>query len=357
MTDPTPNHSQSTTPERRLPRLGADRRRPCRLGLSAALVSVLGLLLGQVVAATPARATGVHQRICGTWVVQQASSGAELTRAKPAIKAALAFGGVRGLSLRVPWSAVDRDFALLTQAADIAASEGKQITVRIMAGVHTPARVFDAGAYSYQTGAGKRVPKPFSSGGAAGNPVFEREYAELVKRLARWSVKHKARVMHLPWYGYQWAEIYNGPDVQRAAGYSYSAWLTGHRRLLKIAKQHTGAKLAAEFALSGHWGDAKMGSTDISKAIVSRWGDWSDQVFVQGNGLGVYNNDPTRQAIFTGRQMYGPTSYDWPATYDVLKSQGAVYVEVYTQSFSETGAAELARQAKAFRAHCRDEAA
>lgn len=357
VTASTPQPSPTTTsgPRSRAP--GASRRLPSRAGVTVALATALALLLGQFVAAAPAGATTVQVRICGTWVMQQVSTSAELARAEPGIKDALKVGGVRGLSLRVPWSAVDRNFALLTQAADIAASQGKQITVRIMAGVHTPARIFDAGAFSYQTAAGKRVPKPFSSAGVAGNPVFEREYEALVKRLARWSADHKARVMHLPWYGYQWAEIYNGPDVQSASGYRYAAWLGGHRRLLKIAKKYTSPKVAAEFALSGHWGDAKMGSTDISKAVVSRWGEWSDEVFVQGNGLGVYNNDPTNQAIFTGRQMFGPASYDWIKTYDVLKSQGAVYVEVYTPSFTAAGAGELARQSKAFRAHCRAAAA
>ncbi len=310
-------------------------------------------MLSVLLTPSPAQAAPTQVRVCGTWVLQQVSSARELSRAKPAIRAALKVSGVRGLSLRVPWSSVDKDFALLNSAARIAKAQDKQITVRVMAGASTPARVFAAGAFHYPNAAGKPVPTPFSPSGKAGNPVFESEYESLVKRLAKWSAGHGARVMHLPWYGYQWAEIYNGPDVQQARGYSYEAWLAGHKRLLTIAERHTSPKVGAEFALSGHWGDARLGSTDISKAVVRRWGHWSTEVFVQGNGLGVHNNKPTAQDIFTGRQMYAPTTYDWASTYDIVRSQGSVYVEIYAASFKAAGANQLAAQAKAFRVHCR----
>ena len=218
----------------------------------------LTLLVG-LLAVAPAPASTAAQRAprpqpgCGTWVLQEVSSRAALKRQAPEIKSALRKSGVTGLSVRVPWSAIDRNFKVLKKARKIAKSQHKQLAVRFMAGRSTPARVFREGAYSYVAN-GERIPKPFSNSGKAGNPVFQRNFKAVVKKLAHWSERKGVRVLHLPWYGYRWAEIYNGSAVKAASGYSSSAWLRGHLKLVKIGHKFSNRKLTVEFALSGEWG-------------------------------------------------------------------------------------------------------
>ena len=62
-----------------------------------------------------------------------------------------------------------------------------------------------------------QIPKPFSDSGRAGNPVFERNYKAVVKKLPGLVARQGVKILHLPWYGYQWAEIYNGSAVQPPA--------------------------------------------------------------------------------------------------------------------------------------------
>ena len=125
------------------------------------------------------------EAICGTWVLQQVASRAELDRLLPQVLApALATPGVRGFSLRVPWRAIDADFALLEAGLAVAHERGLAFSVRFMAGRHTPARVFAAGCPSYRH-RGEPVPVPFFPDGSP-NTVFEAEYERFVARLAGW---------------------------------------------------------------------------------------------------------------------------------------------------------------------------
>jgi hypothetical protein len=300
--------------------------------------SVLGLIVGIVVFVRP----GVHASaveplppVCGTWVLQQVSSVADLDRMRPQLDAALATPGVRGLSVRAGWNAVDGDLSIFDRAYEISQAAGKDLSIRVMAGRFTPARVFAAGAYSYVDQKGDRVPKPFSDNGTAGNPVFELEYQKLVTTLATWSRNHGVSLLHLPWYGHLWAEIDNGAEMQATKGYSVDAWTQGHLNLLDIGLAASSSKLAVEYPMSGYWGGYTSEAKKFHDRIVATVGSWSPRIFLQGNAAGVYNFNPASgRPINDGLQMYDGGTYDWSSTYGYAASIETSYLEVYTSSFT-----------------------
>lgn len=302
-------------------------------------------------------ATAVPTRpaaLCGTWVLQQIDSAAQLTNQRPSMRAALDRHAVRGLSLRYPWKAIDGSTVLVESGRQVASLNGHAYAVRFMAGRHTPARVFDTGAYYYRSASGERIPKPFSDSGVAGNPVFERAWEAQVKLLAAYSRQHGMRVLHVPWYGKLWAEIDNGDEVRAARGYSFEAWLEGHRRLINIANRYAGPDLAIEFAMSGHWGPNTGAGGQLQDRMVELAGQWSPRWLVQGNGLGRYNGNPASRPIHRAMQMYDGNDYDWTAMYDHLASIDATYLEIYTPSFADglPHAAALDREVRDFAAAC-----
>ena len=286
---------------------------------------------------------------CGTWVLQQVATTTELDRKAAQIKDALSHDGIRGLSVRVPWSSIDQNFTLLDRAAALAHATGKELSVRFLAGQSTPARVFNEGA-AYYTANGAKIPKPFSDGGAAGNPVFERNYEAVVTKLATWSRANGVTVLHLPWYGYKWAEIYNGSAVQAAPGYNYQSWLTAHQRLLDIGLKASGQGLSVEFALSGDWGGQGAAAGQLADRVVQAVGPWSSRAIVQGNGLGKWNSTSTNREVYHAKQMVDGGEYDWSSIYQTLRTNNEAYVEVYLTSFTGTKSAQLYTQAKQFAA-------
>lgn len=318
------------------------------VALAAALVAVPTAAASAAPTPPPTTAQPLRAATCGTWLLHQVSSVAQLDRDAAAIDAALAEPSTIGFSVRVPWNAIDTDLSLLDAAYAKAQARGKQISVRFMAGRYTPSRIFDAGAYNFTSSAGQRVPKPFSDTGVGGNPVFEREFDALTARLATWSRAHGAKLLHLAWYGFNWSEIYNDTEVQAARGYTPAGWTTGHKTLIDIAKKYSGPDLAVEFPLSGYWGGNANLSNDLTNHVIAKWGEWSDQIFLQGNGLGMYNGKVTQRPIWTAKQMFGVGDWDWQAAYDVLYAQAEQYVEVYLSSFSGTNKAQLRSEAAQF---------
>jgi hypothetical protein len=308
------------------------------------LVSVVLPGLGHAAPPDPKTSGQALPPVCGTWALQQSVSLAQLRSTSSAISAALTSPGVRGFSSRAPWNAVDTDLSLFDEAHRQAKAARAALSIRFMAGRWTPPRVFSAGAYFYVNSAGERIPKPFNDAGVAGNPVFEAAYDKAVARMAAWSRAHGVRLLHLPWYGHKWAEIDNGEEIQQARGYSLGAWLAGHKRLIDIGLKYAGADLSIEFAMSGHWGGDARGIREFGEHIVERHRPWSPRVFLQGNGLGIFNGSPTAQPIFRGMQMYGFGDYDWPQIYKELREVGATYVEIYTNSFTASNRAALVRQ-------------
>jgi hypothetical protein len=317
--------------------------------LATFLVAAAVLVIGPSFTADANTPADPMPPVCGTWVLDQVSSVAELDGQRTQIDAALRTPGVRGLSVRAPWNAVDGNQAIFNRAYEIAQAAGKQLSIRVMAGRHTPARVFDLGAYFYIDSNGQRVPKPFSDSGVAGNPVFEQQYQAMVNTLGAWSRSHGVRLLHLPWYGHMWAEIDNGNEIRAASGYSVDAWTAGHLALLDIGMAESNADLAVEFAMSGNWGSSSSEASKFHDRIVNTLGDWSPRIFLQGNGLGVYDSSPAwSRPINTGLQMYDGTQFAWNMVYNQAASSKATYVEVYASSFTGNTNGSLAAASASF---------
>jgi hypothetical protein len=313
---------------------------------------------GNAPAATP---TPLSSAVCGTWVLQQASSVTELRNLKSQIDAALNLPGVVGFSLRFPWKSVDTNFALLNEGLSYAQAHGKQFSIRFMAGRHTPARVFDAGSPFYLKGA-EKVPAPFFANGSP-NAVFEGAWDEFVGRLAVWSRANGVHLLHLAWYGQDWAELNNGIEVRGAAGYTQANWTNAHKRLVEFGARHSGPDLAVEVPLSGYGPLSNGPSALLADHIIAQVGAGSDQFFFQANGWGP-NGDwgaPTAsvEAEFDAiwlksargaEQMIQPQDYNWASVFRHLYTNDAAYAEVYLPSFGMASRAQLASEIAAFAA-------
>ncbi len=302
--------------------------------------------------------------ICGTWVLQQASSEAELRRwFAGALGPALSTPHLRGFSLRVPWKAIDGDFTLLEAGLKIAREHQLDFSVRFMAGRHTPARVFDqAGSPFYLRGT-EKVPAPFNADGSP-NTAFEAEYEKLLAVLAKWCRANRVRLLHLAWYGQDWAELNHGKEVRALPGYSYEHWLAAHKRLLDLGLKYAGADLAVEFPFSGH-GPLTDAASAFADYVVKTIGPTNPIFFCQANGWGPNGDwgapDARTEAAFDqvwtrpvcrGQQMIQPRDYEWAACYQKLYENQATYCEVYAPSFTMKNKAQLASEIKKFSGHC-----
>jgi chitodextrinase len=324
--------------------------------------AVLAAVLPLLGAAPASGSVSVPAAVCGTWVLLQPTTAADLSNARPDIEQALALPGVVGFSLRFTWKAVDTDFSLLEQGLAIARSKGKGFAIRPMAGRHTPARVFEAGSPFYTLGSGEKVPTPFSPDGSP-NVVFEQAYDEFVGRLAAWSRANGVRLLHLPWYGQDWAELNHGLEVRSAPGYSLNAWLGAHRRLIDIGARYSGPDLAVEMPLSGSGPLANGPSAALADYVVSAVGAASERFFVQANGWGPSGDWGTTSAtteaqfdqiwlkpVRRGEQAIQAEDYDWPVLFATLYANDATYAEVYLRSFSLARKASLAAEINTFAA-------
>src|ERR1019366_6120923 len=75
--------------------------------------------------------------VCGTWSLIEASSSSQLT-ANAALDASLTTPGLKGLSVRVPGTAIASNLDVLTAGYNLAQSHGVGYTIRFMAGTSTP---------------------------------------------------------------------------------------------------------------------------------------------------------------------------------------------------------------------------
>ena len=166
---------------------------------------------------------------------------------------------------------------------------------------------------------------PFFSDGSP-NTIFESFFNDEVAHLAAYCRSSRDyHLLHLPWYGLDWAELNNGAEVRAAPGYSQSAFINAHERLIDIALQYAGDDLAVEFPMSGYGPLEQVGAA-LTDHIVSVAGANSARIYVQSNGLGP-NGDwggpgpkPTEQsmdqavwsrAVLRRQQMIQPGDYDW----------------------------------------------
>ena len=303
--------------------------------------------------------SGGPRGLTGTWVLIQVTSAAQLNAQSQWISDALTDFPTRGLSLRVPWNAMSDQ--ILDAGKALADAAGKAFSIRFMAGRYTPQAVYDAGSPSYMAN-GNRIPTPFFSDGSP-NTVFESFFETEVAHLAAYCRSHGVHLLHLPWYGLDWAELNNGTEVRAAPGYSQSAFILAHERLIDIALRYAGDDLAVEFPMSGH-GPLDQVDAALTDHIVSVAGANSDRIYVQSNGLGPNGdwgapNAATEQsmdaavwsrAVNRGEQMIQPGDYDWASVYASPIANHASYVEVYIESFRGSGAAQLSAQIAAFAA-------
>ena len=341
---------------------------PAHFGISRR--AFLSLLAGNAFAAAAARdGLTTAQAIYGTWVLQQVGSASELDRILPTVLAsALDTPAIRGFSLRVPWKAIAGDFSVLEAGLKIARARRLAFSLRFMAGRHTPATVFEEGSRFYVRGATQeKVPAPFMSDGSP-NAVFEKDYRHHVERLAAWCRARGVRLLHLAWYGQDWAELNHGKEVRALPGYTYANWLNAHLRLLDIGLSVAGDDLAVEFPFSGY-GALTDAASAFADHVVEKIGPSVPRFFCQANGWGPAGEwgapNPQTEAAFDrvwarpicrGLQMIQPNDYDWPKVFERLYDTRATYGEVYAPSFTKERKDLLAAEIKRFAEHCRKQA-
>ena len=309
--------------------------------------------------------------ISGTWVLQQVSSREELDRLLPTVIApALKTPAVRGFCLRVPWKAVDEDFALLEAGRRIASQHGVSYSVRFMAGRHTPQRVFDQGARYYtvpvknrtgtdRVGEVEKVPAPFLADGRP-NTIFEAEYDRFVERLATWCRKNDVHLLHLAWYGQDWAELNHGKEVRALEGYSFDNWLRAHLRLIDIGLKYADDDLAVELPFSGY-GPLTDAASRFADHVVEKLGPDDERFFCQANGWGPNGDwgapNPATEAAFDkvwdksicrGQQAIQPSDFAWDKMFGNLYRNKSTYCEIYAPSFLGKRRLELAVEIRKF---------
>jgi hypothetical protein len=292
----------------------------------------------------------------GTFVLQQASSARALRHQAPAIRKVLRLDGVKGLSVRVPWTTLEHrqghyDFHILRVARKIAGRHALQI--RFMAGRYTPkfwrgnSMLYD-GSATGGLGAGSVVPLPFGRDGGP-NRTFERGWKKLVTHLVRWSKHHRVHLVHLSWPGLLWAELALIDPMTNQPGYSYRAARNTHFRMMNFALRKTTKRFSVEFAISGH-APSKL-YADITQHLLSRprrmrcvlgttnLTDSTTKMAAAGD------RPPPRRGAQVQSQS---NTLDWAQVFDNARSVYAEYVEVYLGSFHGGTADQLRHQTALF---------
>jgi hypothetical protein len=322
-----------------------------RVGAVAVTAAVLTVGLAATVA-SPASADPSDFR--GTWVLQEASSVKQLNHHAPAIRRALSWNGVVGLSIRVPWSTIEPrknvyNFKVLKRAREIAGS--KKLSVRFMAGRNTPrsrmghTMVYN-GSLTGGMGKGSVVPLPFGRDGGPNAP-FERGWKKVVDKLVHWCKNHRVRLLHMSWPGLLWSEIAVFDQLKKQPGYSLKATQNTHVRMMAYAMKKSSRRFYVEFASSGY-GVGEVW-TPVWQYLMSK--PAHRRVFINSNYISststnVPDDDPPPPR---GAQMVGPGNrFDWDRVYNNVRRMYGVYLEVYTPSFSGGTSRQLKREAARF---------
>lgn len=307
------------------------------------------------------------EKVKGTWVLQQVGSVQELDRLRGQILEAAAWPGITGISIRFPWDAADitgnaTSHPLLVAIKALGEEAGKPVSIRFMAGAHTPTRVFESGAAFYMKG-GLRVPLPWSNT-SGDHTVFLAAYQTYARKLADWARANSVSLLHLSWWGQDWAELNHGKELRDAPGYTQDKWLAGAKGLIDVAPNVIGDGLAVELPLSGYGPLSGGQSAAIADHILTKINEHADEFFVQANGLGpngewgAPSGEVERQfdaiwqkAVARGVQMIQPQDYDWADIYANARGAKATYVEVYLPSFRLAHAQQLKAEIAAFAAN------
>ena len=316
----------------------------------AAVTGILSLCAGLSNGATVASAS-LPTTVCGTWAMIQANKVSALRYFTPSINAALAIPGVKGLSLRANWTSITTDLAIYDLGVQIARADHSELAIRFIAGDGTPPQFIGNGT----TMAGKTIPLPWGQGTTptsfVPNTVFESGFKATVKQLALYARANGIHLLHLTWYAGSSAEIYNGPEVIAAPGYSVKNFLTGYERLLDIGMAVAGPDLTVEFPLSGI-GTRPM-VTPLEAYMSNKFGSMNPALMTQFNNLTdqLPAATPLANGVNVARQMKDQGDYKWATVYSTLVNQKTESVEVYLKSFAASlpHAASLRQQVAAYK--------
>lgn len=344
-----------------------------RLALVLILLAIVGYFIIRSFAATPAPPkNALADRFCGTWVLKQVDSTTQLSNVTGTLKHGLDYNNMLGLSLRSNWSSVDNNGAFNSAIFDggktiMSGYPTQSYSIRVIAGSKSPTRLFSmSDMYWYRedsdnnqsngdNASGSQVPLPYNPNSAtfAPNAGFEREYTKLVDNLVNYAAANNIKLVHMPWFGRDWAELNYHYELWNEPNFSDDKWLQGHKRLADIVynKVKDYPDISVEFPLSG-WNNLGNGpslTNQLAGYLVDGtahplWANWSGRLFVQGNGYGVYSGldgkigSPTSRSIYRGMQMYDQMdkySSLWAQMYDNLGKDPLYgnYLEVYAESF------------------------
>ncbi len=290
----------------------------------------------------------------------------ELTQQTSNIKSALDVATHFGM--RVPWYAVEKDFELFDKGLAIARAEGKDFTVRIMAGRSSAPAALKSNTF---TSGGTKAPAPFLANGAL-NTVFLTEYRKLIKRLMAWCKANGVKLLHNSHYAKDWAEFYYGPEIQKLAGTkSPQYFVAATEAILDIAfsEGDIDTSVWQEAPGSGH-GPLMRNTNQTTPGIAEQVTQWAvkragDRYVVQANGWdedGIWGASGTNAAQVErnfdhvlsygaklGVQMIQPyNTYNWGKVFGVARAKGATYCEVYLPSFKGGTSAQLRTEVEAF---------
>ena len=264
----------------------------------------------------------------------QVSTTTALNFFHPTIDAALAIPGVTGLSLRAPWSDITSNLGIYEEGVQIAQADHSALAIRFISGVDTPAAYLG----NSTTVAGKSIPLPWGAGSTptsfVPNTTFESAYRATVDELATFARANGVHMLHLPWYSGTTAEIYNGPEVQNAPGYSLQNFITGYERLVAIGMSVAGPDLTIEFPLGGTGTGSVVGP--LESYMSATFGSDNPELTVQFNDL-TDSTTPIQHpaaGVNMNRQMQGQGDFNWTNVYHTLAVQHSQSVEVYLQSFA-----------------------
>ena len=273
--------------------------------------------------------------VCGTWAMLQVSTSTALKWFTPSISQALAMPGIQGLSLRAPWTSLDPSLSIFAGGLQITRAAHVNLAIRFIAGEATPAQ-FLGNSTVLQGSSGRRIPLPWGAGSTSTsfvpNTTFINAYRATVNQLATYARANGIRELHLPWYSGPTAEIYLGPEIQTAPGYSPQNFLDGYEQLINVAMSVAGNGLTVELPMSGI-GTGQV-VRPLEQYIVSKYGTDPKGFIAQWNDLGNGQPSITDPGLATGRQMAGQGDFNWSAAYATVRAEGSTTLEIYLQSFA-----------------------
>ena len=262
----------------------------------------------------------------------QVSSTTAVKWFSPSINQALAVPGIQGLSLRAPWTSITSGLGIYAAGLQLTRAAHRNLAIRFIAGVSTPTQYLGNSTLLQ----GKRIPLPWGAGSTPTsfipNTAFVAGYKATVDELAAFARANGIRELHLPWYSGPTAEIYLGPEITSAPGYSLQNFLLGYEQLINIAMSVAGNGVTVELPMSG------IGTGQVvhplEQYILSRYGSNPRGFIAQWNDLTSSGRQVSAPGLQTGRQMLGQGDFNWAGAYQALRAEGSKTLEIYLQSFA-----------------------